>query len=146
MQDGKCTYEGGENLSSRAVTLARGPTAARERPRQRGHSFRKKSYFFKNLTIFRIARIGLRSRFCQKCDISNSSFLKIPPRMILLCRNVAGWTVMGTMSAGSLSMLLKGLVQDSISRSLWAGGLETMVVGKSGHLSKNANTCNSCVG
>ena len=47
--------------------------------------------------------------------------LRILLWLILLCRNVARRTVMVARSAGSLSRLLKGLVQDSIPRSLRAG-------------------------
>ena len=40
-------------------------------------------------------------------------------RALLQCGDIAGWTAMGTMTAGYLSMSLKGVVQDSISRSRW---------------------------
>ena len=60
-----------------------------------------------------------RSGICLKCDISNLSFLRMFARALLQCGDIAGWTAMGTMTAGYLSMSLKGVVQDSLSRSRW---------------------------
>ena len=68
---------------------------------------------------FRIATsAGLE--ICIKCDISKESFMKMFARALLQCWNIAGWTAMVCMTPGSLCMLLKGVVQDSISRSRWA--------------------------
>ena len=80
-----------------------------------------KSHPKKNLLSmnFKIV-ISKRSGICIKCDISNLSFVKMFARALLQCWNIAGWTAMVCMTPGSLCMLLKGVVQDSISRSRWA--------------------------